>query len=337
MPARLSHDLPPLSVQSGCIVDGGTGNRITLRGINLSGLQYSGPSNALENAGVTPADIDQITTGWNARVVRLPFNQRWALAPDDEDPEEYDCPYLQAIDSVIEKAASNGAYTLLNLHRLDERVRGVDNHGQANYVPPLPNLDSIRLWRQLARRYRDEPAVLYDIFNEPHTPLPGDPVPLLGIREDGSTFPLPAGVVGMAEWQPWARQLIQAVISADPAALLFVSGVDWGFDLTGFPIPEQSQVVYSTHVYRWKGDPASIRAAEFGRLAQEGLAVFAAEWGGADADVAWGNDVADYFDELQIGWTAWSWNNKPFLVDSPPYNPTAFGCLVRTRLSQAPT
>lgn len=309
-----------------------------LRGINLSGLQYSGPSNALENAGITVADIDQITTDWNARIIRLPFHQGWALAPANEDPEQYDCPYLQAIDSVIERAAGNGAYTLLNLHRLDDTVRGMDNHNQPNYVPPLPNLDSIRLWRQLAWRYRDEPAVLYDLFNEPHAPLPGDTVPLLGIREDGSTFPLPDGVVGMAEWQPWARQLIQAVISVHPAGLLFVSGVSWGFDLTGFPLPEEPPVVYSTHVYPWNGDNASIRAAAFGRLAQEGVAVFAAEWGGADTDLEWGSDLAGYFDELNMGWAAWSWNNKPFLVESPPappYIPTAFGTLVRERLGQA--
>lgn len=310
-----------------------------LRGINLSGLQYSDPSNALEAAGITVADIDQITTHWNARIIRLPFNQQWALAPDGADPEQYDCPYLQAIDSVIERAAGNGAYTLLNLHRLDDTVRGIDNKGQPNYVPPLPNLDSIRLWRQLAWRYRDEPAVLYDIFNEPHPVLPGDPVPLLGTREDGSTFPLSGDVVGMAEWQPWARQLIQAVTSVNPAALLFVSGVSWAFDLTGYPIPDELQVVYSAHVYPWNGDNASIRAAAFGRLAQQGVAVFAAEWGGADTDVAWGTDLADYFDELHIGWTAWSWNNYPFLVESPPappYTPMAFGALVRERLRQAP-
>ncbi len=311
-----------------------------LRGINLSGLQYSGPSNALEAAGIRVADIDQITTNWNAQVIRLPFNQQWALAPDGEDPEQYDCPYLEAIDSVIERAAGNGAYTLLNLHRLDDTVRGIDNKGQPNYVPPLPNVASIRLWRQLAWRYRDEPAVLYDLFNEPHTALPGDSVPLLGIREDGSTFPLPGGAVGMAEWQPWARQLIQAVTSVNPEALLFVSGVSWGFDLTGFPIPEESPVVYSAHVYPWDGDNASIRAAAFGRLAQQGIAVFAAEWGGADADIGWGTDLANYFDELQMGWTAWSWNNYPFIVKSPPtppYTPTAFGTLVRERLRQAPT
>lgn len=317
----LSHSLNPLAVKDGRITDDMTKQPVLLRGVNRSGLEYSGSAG---NAGITAKEIDFIVTEWGANVIRLPFNQEWVLARDSD-------LYLNALDFVIERAARNGAYTLLDLQWLDSTTpRGVNNKGEVNRVPALPNVESIELWRRIAGRYKEEPAVLYDIFNEPHSALDNDETPLFGIRPDGTTFALHSKQIGMREWQPWAGQLIGAIRGVNPAALIFVSGVDWAFDLEGFPLPGDPPVVYSTHVYRDKGD---FREAAFGRLAEEGVAVFAGEWGGEDT--AWGADAADYFDELGIGWAAWSWANRPFLVTpppTPPYTPTAFGRLVRERL-----
>ncbi len=116
-------------------------------------------------------------------------------------------------------ASDRGAYTILDLQWLD---------AVTHVVPALPNRKSITLWSELARRYRSNPAVLYDIFNEPHD-------------------------VTMKEWQPWAVELISAVRTQNPLALIFVSGLNWGFDLRGYPLPGITGVVYSTHVYRNKG------------------------------------------------------------------------------------
>ena len=44
----------------------------------------------------------------------------------------------------------------------------------AERVAPTPDANSSVLWRTLAERYRDEPAVLFDLFNEPHDPLDDD-------------------------------------------------------------------------------------------------------------------------------------------------------------------
>jgi hypothetical protein len=48
--------------------------------------------------------------------------------------------------------------------------------------------------------------------------------------------------------------------------------------------------------------------------------------------VHWGKKLARYFDELQIGWTAWSWHNDPLLVQR--YAPTKFGKMVRSSLTE---
>ena len=314
--------LAPLTTAGVSIVNARTGEPVLLRGINRSGLEYS----SLTQAGITAAEIEFIVQGWHANVIRLPFNQDWALARPGYDPE----PYLQALDFVIQTAAGAGAYTLLDLQWLDAATpRGTLPGGRANFVPPLPNLASVDLWRQLADRYRDEPAVLYDIFNEPHDALDDDATPLLGIDAAGVTSPLPAKLVTMDQWQPWATHLIDAIRSRNPAALIFVSGVNWAYDLRGFPLPGVDSVVYSTHVYRAKGgnwDDA------FGDLAQT-QPVFAAEWGGTDDDVAWGLGLYRYMQRRDMGWTAWSWSDEPRLIDPGTMQPTPFGNLVRAALA----
>jgi aryl-phospho-beta-D-glucosidase BglC (GH1 family) len=319
MPGTLSHELAPLKVAGNRIVEAATGKPVMLRGVNRSGLEYS-----QLGAGITAEEIQEITGCWGANVVRLPFNQAWALGCPGYDPARY----LETLDFVIDQAAARGAYTLLDLQWLDAVTgRGTTSDGCINFVAALPVLASGDLWRQLAARYAGESAVLYDVFNEPHDALPDDASELRGMREDGSTFPLESRRVSMAEWQPWARYLIAAIRGANPDALIFVSGVNWGYDLRGFPLEGVEGVVYSTHVYRNKGK----RWAEsFGRLAAT-HPVFAGEWGGGPKDVEWGERLAAYLVERGIGWTAWSWSDDPRLVDAG-YVPSAFGCVVKNAL-----
>lgn len=323
--------MQPLATSGISLVEAHTGKPILLRGVNRSGLEYSAPDGAgsLAKAGITADEIEAMVTQWGANVIRLPFNQDWALARPDYDAT----PYLEALDFVIQTAARAGAYTLLDLQWLDAVTpRGTLPDGSPNFVPPLPNAGSLVLWTQLAERYRDQPAVLYDIFNEPHDALVDDPLPLLGI-DRGVTFPLPSKRVSMAQWQPWALHLVEAVRSRNPAALIFVPGTGWGYDLRGLPLPGVTGVVYSTHVYRNKGRNWH---AAFGELAQT-HPVFAGEWGGGDEDVAWGSELYRYLSARGIGWTAWSWSDAPRLVQAGTREPTAFGAIVRAALQPRST
>ncbi len=316
--------LPALTTAGTSIVEALTGRPVLLRGINRSGLEYSSPQGA--EARITAGEIEYIVNEWRANVIRLPFNQAWALQRPGYDAG----PYLDALDFVIQTAARAGAYTLLDLQWLDAVTpRGTLTNGRMNYVPPLPDTGSIALWRQLAERYRDEPSVLYDIFNEPHDVLEDDAAPLLGIDANGRTFPLPSRRVTMAEWQPWATHLINAVRERNPGALIFVSGVDWGYDLRGFPLTDDTGVVYATHVYSSKGTDWD---AAFGDLART-RPVFAAEWGGGDRDIAWGLELYRYLTALGVGWTAWSWSDDPRLIKAGSLDTTAFGNLVRAALA----
>jgi endoglucanase len=320
MRGELSSGLSELATSGNQIVVANSGEPILLRGINRSGLEWAEPDEDgfYSAAGISQAEIEFIVKAWNCNIIRLPFNQDWAL---NGRVGHNSGTYLKDLDRVIRWASRSGAYTLLDLQWLDADRP----FGGRNFVAPLPNLKSVEVWDRLASRYSDEPAVLYDLFNEPHDCLLDDPYPLL--REDGSPYPANQRKVTMNEWRPWARRLIDVVRSANPDALVFVSGINWGYDLRGFPL-DRPHIVYSTHVYPNKGRNW---AEAFGHLAAT-VPVFSSEWGGRAEDREWGQLLAQYFDELGIGWTAWSWSNEPYLVTR--YAPTTFGEIVREHLTQ---
>ncbi len=279
---------------------------MVLRGVNRSGLEY-------DPSPIPAAEIELITRDWGANIIRVPFNQDWVLNRDG---------YLGLLDSVIENAAAGGAYTLLDLQWLDaERAFGPPRQ----FVAPLPDADTTRMWTMLARRYGDNPAVLFDLFNEPHDRALDDPYPLF--RTDGSLYDAEHRRVSMTEWGPWAECLVDAIRAEGPETLIFVSGTRWAYDLRGFPL-DRENLVYSTHVYPGMGDDWF---GAFGFLAAH-VPVFAGEFGGHACDLEWGGRLLDYFDELGIGWTAWSFADRPLLVSRKDLSATEFGALVKARL-----
>ena len=322
MNGELSNGLSRLATSGKRIIDMASGAPVILRGVNRSGLEYAGPDEQgfLSGAAISRSEIQHIVQDWGCNIIRLPFNQDFVLRGRDGHSGE---EYQSALDQVIYWTSMFGAYTLLDLQWLDgDRIYG----GNRNFVAPLPNMQSIELWALLARRYKDEPAVLFDIFTEPHDRLNDDPFPLN--KDDGTTYPADQRSVTMTEWQPWAQKLTSIIRSENSHSLVFISGINWAYDLRGMPM-NLANVVYSSHVY-------SNKAIEwpdaFGDLSQT-VPVFVGEFGGDDtpADLEFGRRLGEYMRQLGIGWTAWSWYNDPLLVSR--YAATQFGNIVRQQLA----
>jgi hypothetical protein len=341
MNGQLSNGLPSLITSGNRILKSTTRESIILRGINRSGLEFAGPDEQgfLSGAAISRYEIEVIVKEWQCNVIRLPFNQdfvwngRYGHSGDE---------YQRALDQVIYWSSLYKAYTLLDLQWLDaDRVYGV-SQGKNNFVAPLPNSSSTKLWAMVARRYKDEPAVLYDLFTEPHDRLPDDPYPLN--KEDGTTYPTDQWQVTANEWTPWARKLTNAIRNENPNAVVFISGTTWAYDLRGMVMDDLSNVVYSTHVYSNKklvnGDPKLVTNAgydwpeAFGNLSNR-VPVFLGEFGftGLQTDLEFGRQLMEYSQQLEIGWAAWSWFNDPLLVAR--YAATDFGDMVRRQLARS--
>src|SRR5262249_21148314 len=151
-----------------------TGAPLQLKGVNRSGLEYAEPGELgfLHSAGITESELYEIIETWRCNVIRVPFNQDYVLHGRGRHSAE---SYRLALDRIVGWAASMGAYTLLDLQWLDtDTIFGHLNNGSENHIAPLPTERTIELWAILAERYQHEPAVLFDLYNEPHDPLPDD-------------------------------------------------------------------------------------------------------------------------------------------------------------------
>ena len=334
MHGELSNNLPKLVTSGNRILRADTMGDVLLRGVNRSGLEYTEPSEGgfLVAAGLTEDEVREIVMNWRANILRLPFNQDWALRGRRGFSAE---AYLASLDQVIYWASALGAYTILDLQWLDaETVYGTtldqNDEKQPNRVAPTPDANSITLWRSLAARYRDEPAVLFDLFNEPHSPLDDDFLPIHLIGAGGDVVESDADFVGPQEWVPWAARLIAEVRQIRPEGLILVGGVDWAFDLRQVRL-DAPNIVYSTHIYSNRN--ADVWSRALGSSDQ--APVFVGEWGGTEKDLEFGRQLAVLMRQQGLGWTAWSWVDYPQLVEAPRapnYQPTRFGDLVRAEL-----
>ncbi len=217
--------------------------------------------------------------------------------PFNQDWILRDPAYLAFFEKVIGWINQNGAYALLDLQW----------RNTTDKIPPIPDEEAVTMWRMLAEKYKNNPGILYDIHNEAHD----------------------------TSWQLWrarASQIIEAIQAVHPRALIFVSGLDWAYDLRGWgdnPLP-YNNIVYSSHPYPFKGEPWAWDKY-FGGVAAQ-YPVFIGEFGGGSADLSWGASLLSYMDGKNLGWTAWSWSNEPYLTQGDRRTATEFGQLVHNAL-----
>lgn len=315
-----------------------------LRGINLSGLQHRRPGyyvperstrgrpprrapDSRRAADIVPRRLREIRR-WDADMIRLPVNQDWVLNGNDR---RRPLRYLYDIDRIVRDAAAQGLYVLI-CNQIVRRIR-LPNNKEIGYIAPLPDHQATLFWRILARRYRREPAVMFDLSNEPHRPMirhAGTPRQFNEL--DYYTGPLPQDdATWVALWHDWVRALHGVIRSARSDSLIFVSGmkarradrVSWAADLSSMPVnrrrsrgPGQGAqglagVVYSSHMYpaaqaQSKADWDRLLGRTSSRLAGQ-CPIFIGEWGPDEGDSAlvntgrWINRFANYVRGLHGG------------------------------------
>jgi hypothetical protein len=333
---RLSGTLPWLRADGNRLVNE-AGDVVVLRGVVRSGME-SRERNGLdptgvqrvttrEVAGIDQPEIRELTREWRANVIRLPLNQEWILTRVD---------YIANLDRLIDWAAAEGAYTLLAIELLDPRRVFGTAGGQPNRLPPLPEENTVRALRVLAQRYRNEPAVLYQLFGAPHEALPDD---------NEFLFQRPANEAGWLNiWHSWVRRLEGAIHRDHPRAVVLVPGWNWGLTLRSYPVPAVGgNVVYSARVQR-SGAPTAPADFDF-NFGFERLRrlhpVLIGEWGGDTPALTWGNALERYarvrhrFENGAwpgfAGWTVGSWGGDPSLVERGQGQRTTGGVTVRWR------
>ncbi len=151
--------LPPVRVEGGLLTAGG--REIRLRGINWGWFHLAGT--------VYTRNEMQRQAQWGANVLRLAFSYFDVFQSDGSWNEKG----LSEIDEVIRWAEEAGQYVILDLHLApggQNFMPNPDRHRNLLWTDRKFQDSFLRLWRELAGRYRDNPVVAaYELMNEPMT------------------------------------------------------------------------------------------------------------------------------------------------------------------------
>lgn len=137
-----------------------------LLGVSISGLEQG--ASALNTRGggyLEPTDPGfALMASWNMNVVRIPLNEDTWLGIHNCIQDSGTSAQLQAnVKQIVANANANGLYVILDLHWSAPNSFGCPV-GQAS----MPDNDnSVNFWTSVANTFKDNPAVLFEMFNEP--------------------------------------------------------------------------------------------------------------------------------------------------------------------------
>lgn len=302
---------------------------VWLQGVNVVSLEWSvGGEKVLKSALVAIED-------WKANTIRLPVKEEYWFGRT-AGQKDGGKSYRELVNQVITLAANRGAYVVLDLHRFR-----------------APKEAHVEFWKDAAATYKNHPAVLFDLFNEPH-----------GISwevwrnggfvteksEPADTDESAKAAPGFQS--PGMQRMLEAVRETGAHNIVIAGGLDWAYDLSGiangFALTEKGGhgIVYSTHIYPWKRDWAGkvllvadkhpIFVGEVGADIKK-MTFIPAE---AQEDAAtWVPEMLGLIQKHKLHWTAFSFHPKasPVMITGWDYTPTPYwGAFAKEALSGKP-
>jgi aryl-phospho-beta-D-glucosidase BglC (GH1 family) len=181
-----------IAVRGNQFVDA-SGKPVQLRGVNVSGLESGSVGGAphpwdyssLASGSGGQPDWSQIAA-WKLNLVRLPLNEAaWlglTVTYSDGHSAKADPAgdYRATVIKSVRDANAAGLYAILDLHW----------NAPGNFAPVTQNAfmdsdHSIAFWTSLAQTFKNNPAVIFELFNEPflHSVNSGD-----GVFGDGQNW-----------------------------------------------------------------------------------------------------------------------------------------------------
>jgi len=247
---------------------------------------------AFRDVFITEADIARIAELGHDHI-RLPLNSRYLITDEGAFLEEG----FQRIDDLIAWCERHGLWVLLDLHGAPGGQTGTNIDDAPNGKPELfmerrwREL-TIRLWEEIARRYRHETVVLgYDLLNEP---LP---------NEWQHTY--------AAELAQLYRDLTTAIRRIDPDHLLMYEGAHWATNWDIFTEVWDPNSALQFHRYWCPPDESSIDEYLEARE-RLGLPIYMGE--GGENTPEWIYTAHRLYERHDIGWNFWPWKKLDTLT-----------------------
>ena len=301
---------------------------LVLRGIHRVGLETS-----TQARGLTDADLLQVKR-WGANTVRLAISQSYW--PTNLCRGR--AVYVERVDQVVNTLTRAGMVTMIDLHT---------NAPLGLCGDPTPQLmaddGSVAFWRSVANRYKSNPLVVFDLYNEPHN-ITADVWLNGGLVTNGRTA---YHAVGM-------QKLYDVVRSTGSNNVVIISGFKWASALPPTLVAGKN-IVYGIHVYTCPVSTDTSKCApepmdptnhlSYMNPSGHKVPILFTEFGWPDRrDGRYVEAVIRYAQARGIGWIAFAWDGATTGLFSTTatldakqgYQPTPSGMPLLASLSRRP-
>lgn len=138
------------------------GNPVILKGVNFAGMEIGSATGAF--SGTSIATWKAIAAKWGLNIFRFPLNESsWNNNTNG---------YRAGVMTAVNNATAAGVYVILDLHWSGcSTFNGGIANGQANLVSQDTG---VTFWTSVANTFRNNPAVLFEMHNEPYGQGVGD-------------------------------------------------------------------------------------------------------------------------------------------------------------------
>ncbi|WP_460767662.1 glycoside hydrolase family 5 protein [Niabella terrae] len=218
----------------------------------------------------TAGAVKELKEQWHCNVVRAALG----VEPEGGYLKNKEAAWQQMI-TVIDAAIQEGIYVIVDWHSHNIQLEA-----------------ALEFFTKIASRYKDQPHIIYEIFNEP----------------DEETW---------AEVKAYSEKLISAIRAIDPDNIILVGTPHWSQDLhlaAADPIRGQENLMYTLHFYAATHKKALRDHA--GAAIAAGLPVFVSESAGMEAtgdgpiDQQEWEAYIDWMREHNLSWVTWSVSDK---------------------------
>jgi endoglucanase len=342
-PRAVAEPVASIAVSGNHLVDW-AGEPIVLRGADTSGTEYACVSERSIFDGDEEESPQSIAAmrSWGFNAARVELNESCWLGVQGVKPAYSGTPYREAIERYVAALNAAGMYVIIDMH-----FSSTGAGRKATRQEPMPDETyAPAFWSSVAAAFKNQPAVIFDLFNEPYPNRNTDSEAAWKCVLDGSA----GGTCnGFSYDAAGMQQLLDAVRGTGATNVVMVGGPEYAGELDNWlqyePADPIHQLAASIHIY-WK----NVRHPEFSPCFdsacwREVLAPLSAkapivvgEFGELDCGDALYPPFLEFADAHDISYLAWAWfvghcASEPSLLSSYTGTPSAYGIGYREHLA----